>query len=158
MIAQDLGRSIQGRRDSPFHAGQIDGIFYIVSRQVKIFDPGLCSWPVGPGSDRVDKEGYFSIRIQFPAFNISGLDRQIFADLLQYDDTAELGRISVPALLLWGAADALVSRSMQDQPLALIPTATLITYEGLGHTPRWDAPARVAADIAAFMPSLPHPH
>jgi pimeloyl-ACP methyl ester carboxylesterase len=80
--------------------------------------------------------------------------RSVFADLLQYDDTAELHRIIAPTLLLWGTADDLVPRSMQDRLLALIPAATLITYEGVGHTPRWDATARVAADIAAFMHSL----
>jgi pimeloyl-ACP methyl ester carboxylesterase len=80
--------------------------------------------------------------------------REIFAELLLYDDTAELSRIIAPTLLLWGTADDLVPRSMQDRLLALIPAAALITYEGVGHTPRWDAPARVAADIAAFIQSL----
>ena len=41
--------------------------------------------------------------------------REMFAGLLQYDDTAELGRITAPTLLIWGDADGLVRRWMQDE-------------------------------------------
>ena len=81
--------------------------------------------------------------------------RGVFADLLQYDDTAELGRIRVPTRLVWGTADTLVSRDMQDRLTKQIPKAELIVYDDVGHTPRWDAPSRFSADIAAFMQGLP---
>ena len=83
--------------------------------------------------------------------------REVFADLLEYDDMDELGRIDAPALLLWGTADALVTRAMQDQLVKSIPGAELITYDGMGHTPRWDDPARFSADIAAFVERLQRP-
>ena len=55
------------------------------------------------------------------------------------------GDIDAPTLLLWGAADALVPRTMQDQLVTSIRGADLITYDGVGHTPRWDDPARFSA-------------
>jgi pimeloyl-ACP methyl ester carboxylesterase len=75
----------------------------------------------------------------------------MFADLLEYDDTAELGRIRAPTLLLWGDADSLVSRDMQDQLMAAIPGSELLVYPNVGHTPRWDDSSRFSADTAAFV-------
>ncbi|MGH9086129.1 MAG: alpha/beta fold hydrolase [Acidimicrobiales bacterium] len=77
--------------------------------------------------------------------------RELFADLLRYDDTAELARIRAPALLLWGDADELVGRAAQDQLARDLPRAELVVYPGLGHTPRWEDPAAVATDVAAFV-------
>jgi len=39
---------------------------------------------------------------------------------------------------------------MQDQLAERIPGAALITYLGIGHTPRWEDPSRFASDVAAF--------
>jgi pimeloyl-ACP methyl ester carboxylesterase len=74
-----------------------------------------------------------------------------FAGLHRYDDTAELGRIQAPTLLIWGDADALVSRDMQDRLLDSIPDADLLVYDGVGHTPRWEDPARFSRDLAGFV-------
>jgi hypothetical protein len=40
--------------------------------------------------------------------------KEMFAGLVAYDDLAELGRITVPTLLVWGDADGLVGRDMQE--------------------------------------------
>jgi non-heme chloroperoxidase len=80
--------------------------------------------------------------------------RAMFTDLLHYDDTAELDRISVPTLLLWGDGDALVPREMQDQLVSRIPDANLLVYPGVGHTPRWDDPSRFSNDVEAFAQHL----
>lgn len=74
-----------------------------------------------------------------------------FARLLRYDDLAELGRIQAPTLLIWGDADALVSRDMQDRLLHSIPHAELLVYPGVGHTPRWEDPARFTRDLVDFV-------
>lgn len=76
--------------------------------------------------------------------------KETFAGLLQYDDTAELGRIAVPTLLVWGSSDPLVGRDMQDLLARRIPDATLLVYPGVGHTPRWQDPPRFAADVVEF--------
>lgn len=74
-----------------------------------------------------------------------------FAGLLQYDDMTELERIEAPTLLVWGDADALVSRAMQDQLVRSIPDADLLVYHGVGHAPRWDDPARFSSDLSSFV-------
>lgn len=79
---------------------------------------------------------------------------EMFAALLQYDDMAELGRLDAPALLLWGDADVLVLRDMQDQLATCIPDADLLVDAGVGHVPRWDDPARFSHDVATFARSL----
>jgi pimeloyl-ACP methyl ester carboxylesterase len=43
--------------------------------------------------------------------------------LLAFDDTADLGRISAPTLLLWGQSDRLLSQEEQDHLAAAIPGA-----------------------------------
>lgn len=77
--------------------------------------------------------------------------RETFAGLLDYDDTAELQCIVVPTVLVWGDADTLVPRGMQDGLADHIAGAELLVYHGVGHTPRWEAPSRFAADVAAFV-------
>jgi non-heme chloroperoxidase len=74
----------------------------------------------------------------------------MFASLLVYDDTAELATLRPPTMLVWGDADRLVGREMQDRLGRLLPRAELSVYEGAGHTPRWEQPARFAGDVAAF--------
>lgn len=76
--------------------------------------------------------------------------RETLTGVLQYDDSSELGDIQAPALLIWGDADDLVSRAMQEELLAALPQAELVVHAGAGHTPRWEDPARFAADLADF--------
>lgn len=60
-------------------------------------------------------------------------------------------RIEAPALLLWGDQDAIATRADQDALLAAMPRARLVVHAGAGHAPHWEEPARVAADVAAFV-------
>lgn len=76
--------------------------------------------------------------------------RETFAELLRYDDMTELPLIEAPTLLVWGDADALISRDMQDHLARSIPNADLLVYPGVGHTPRWDDPVRFRDDLATF--------
>ena len=77
--------------------------------------------------------------------------RETFADLLQYDDLNQLTRIASPTLLIWGDADQLVGRQMQDDLQAGIADAELVVYPGAGHVPRWDHPSRFASDTASLV-------
>lgn len=76
--------------------------------------------------------------------------KAMFAGLLVYDDVAEIEHITAPTLLVWGDADGLVDRDMQTTLAERIPHAELLIYNGLGHTPRWEDPARFARDLATF--------
>jgi pimeloyl-ACP methyl ester carboxylesterase len=77
--------------------------------------------------------------------------REMFAALLEYNDTAELARISVPTLMIWGDEDPLVGREMQEQLAEQLSAGELVIYSGVGHTPRWEEPSRFAAEVAAFV-------
>lgn len=77
--------------------------------------------------------------------------KQTFAALLAYDDLATLHLVEAPTLLVWGDADTLVSRSMQDSLVGSIPAADLLVYPGAGHTPRWDDPARFCENLVTFV-------
>ncbi len=62
-----------------------------------------------------------------------------------------IDEVGVPSLLLWGDADPIVSRAMQDDLAeALGAGARLEVYPGAGHSPHWEEPRRSAGDIAAF--------
>jgi pimeloyl-ACP methyl ester carboxylesterase len=76
--------------------------------------------------------------------------REAFPGLLEDDQLAELHHIAAPTLLIWGDRDAIVSEQDQRALLAAIPSARLEIYRGTGHTPHWEVPARLAADLEAF--------
>jgi pimeloyl-ACP methyl ester carboxylesterase len=80
--------------------------------------------------------------------------KEMFAGLLEYDDGAELARIAAPALLVWGDADPLVSREMQDELAVSLRDARLRVYPGAGHTPRWEDPARFGDELVEFVRGL----
>jgi pimeloyl-ACP methyl ester carboxylesterase len=59
--------------------------------------------------------------------------------------------VKAPTLLIWGDQDAMLLRPEQDALLAKLPNARLVVFEGYGHTPHWEAPARVAKEILSFV-------
>lgn len=77
--------------------------------------------------------------------------RETFASLLDYDDSAELTTLGVNTLVIWGDKDAIIDRSATEELARSIPDSKLVEYEGIGHTPHWEEPARFARDVATFM-------
>jgi non-heme chloroperoxidase len=80
--------------------------------------------------------------------------RETFRDLLEEDLSGELGKITSPALLLWGNRDPIATREDQAAIAAAIPDARLAVLEGCGHSPHWEDPVRVASELAAFADGL----
>jgi pimeloyl-ACP methyl ester carboxylesterase len=76
------------------------------------------------------------------------------AALLEDDLSPRIGEITAPTLVVWGDRDAILPRSEQDALAAGIPGARLVVYEGGGHAFYWEDPARVAADLVAFLEAL----
>ena len=71
--------------------------------------------------------------------------------LLTVDDTARLGEIGAPTLILWGEQDALLPREEQERRAAAIPSATLREYPETGHLAHWVRPEWVVRDLEAFL-------
>jgi pimeloyl-ACP methyl ester carboxylesterase len=80
--------------------------------------------------------------------------KEMFASLFDYDDTSELPLMNAPTLLVWGDADPLIPRAMQDELVRVLPRTELVVYHGVGHTPRWEEPERFARDITTFASQL----
>jgi len=77
--------------------------------------------------------------------------RETFASLLDYDDSAEAAKLDVRTLVIWGDKDAIIDRTATIALARSIRDSKLVVYEGIGHTPHWEDPARFAHDVAAFM-------
>jgi non-heme chloroperoxidase len=71
--------------------------------------------------------------------------------VLTVDDTARLGVIDAPTLILWGEQDAFLEREEQDRRAAAMPEATLKVYPETGHAVHWERPEWVVRDLEEFM-------
>jgi pimeloyl-ACP methyl ester carboxylesterase len=71
--------------------------------------------------------------------------------LLAMDDSADLGRITAPTLLIWGEQDSFFFRTEVEELAAAIPDARLVVYPETGHAVQWERPERVADDLKAFL-------
>ncbi len=80
--------------------------------------------------------------------------RDTFRGLLDHDGTNGLRQLLTPTLLVWGDTDEIATRADQDALLDGVGTSRLLAYEGVGHSPHWEQPARLGADITAFVRGL----
>jgi len=71
--------------------------------------------------------------------------------LLRADPPATMAGVKARTLLIWGTRDSVTGRRDQYALLSGTHGAELKVYEGAGHAVHWEEPARVAADIAAFV-------
>jgi non-heme chloroperoxidase len=77
--------------------------------------------------------------------------RDYYEGVLTIDDTARLGEIGAPTLILWGERDAVLAREEQERRAAVIPDATLRVYPDTGHLVHWERPEWVVRDLEAFI-------
>jgi non-heme chloroperoxidase len=77
--------------------------------------------------------------------------RDVFDNLLLYNDAADLPRLAAKTLLIWGERDALFSRADHDALAAAIPGVRVEVYRDTGHCPNWERPEKVAASLDAFL-------
>jgi len=62
-----------------------------------------------------------------------------------------LYRLSAETLVLWGAADRLISPAYAAQWKALIPAAQVVTIDGAGHMLPWEQPKAFVDAVVAFL-------
>lgn len=68
--------------------------------------------------------------------------------------TSRLGALTMPALVLWGEDDALVSMAVGRQLAADLPNARFDALVGCGHLPTLEKPAESAARFRALLADL----
>jgi len=73
----------------------------------------------------------------------------LFAREIENDDV--LGRLSIPVLVTHGRDDEIVLPTMAEHTLAVCETATASWYEGVGHMPFVEDPARFDRELAEFV-------
>lgn len=66
---------------------------------------------------------------------------------------ADLAQVSIPTLIIWGDKDIMVPPSQGPKFVEVMPDASLLNYEGIGHVPQEESPARLAKDIRNFLSS-----
>jgi non-heme chloroperoxidase len=71
-------------------------------------------------------------------------------DVVAFLDVVGVGRPAA-TLLIWGEWDRWLPREEEDQLVVAIPGARVVVYPATGHSPNWERPERVAADLDAFM-------
>jgi pimeloyl-ACP methyl ester carboxylesterase len=78
--------------------------------------------------------------------------------MIDTDHTGELGKIKAETLLIWGDQDAYFDLEEQKKLLEGIERSTLNIYKGVGHTPQWEVPERLAADLIEFIDRVAPQH
>ena len=68
---------------------------------------------------------------------------------------ALLAALHVPVLAIHGSEDGISLPAMAHYTARTCPNARAVIYEGIGHTPFWEAPERFNADLTAFLEALP---
>jgi non-heme chloroperoxidase len=111
---------------------------------VRAFQESTVARPVPPGL--LDTAVAESLKVPARVWRAA-----LAAQMAPNGATAAARRIEAPALILWGDQDTFATRAEQNVLLAALPRARLVVYPDGGHAPHWEEPARVAADIAAFV-------
>lgn len=139
-------RSLQGR---PWFADEVDRLSDPVGagwvRESLTWFPRFHRVPEWYIEDRV-RDG-----VQLPAH----VWRETFNGLCNATPPSDLGSITCPTLILWGNRDELLARDHMDALARSIPDSRMVVYEDTGHLVLWEQPERVAADLTAFMATLP---
>ena len=91
--------------------------------------------------------------LRYPGNREATLDR--FALKPDSATDAQLALLKLPVLILWGEKDRLIPLSSGEWLQAHIPGSRLIVYPGTGHLPMEERADRSAADVAAFVQSMP---
>jgi pimeloyl-ACP methyl ester carboxylesterase len=65
--------------------------------------------------------------------------------------SADIPHIQAPTLLMWGTKDAWIPPEQLDNWRRDLPSASFVTFEGLGHVPMEEAPAMTVEPAIRFL-------
>ncbi len=89
--------------------------------------------------------------LRYPGNRPATLDR--FAIPPEEFARADVARVAVPTLVMWGEEDALIPFSAAGWYMDALPNAELVHYPGIGHLPMEEAPERSIADLRSWLAS-----
>ncbi|WP_407936867.1 alpha/beta fold hydrolase [Jiella pelagia] len=81
----------------------------------------------------------------------SGVREALVGRPAEYAQT--LQTIRVPTLVIHGEQDRVLLPATGEYTAQMVEHAKLLVYEGIGHTPFWEASDRFNADVTAFIES-----
>jgi len=91
--------------------------------------------------------------LRYPGNRVATIDR--FAQGYQSVPVGDLARMHAPVLVLWGREDRFIPVDSASYFARALPQAKTVIYDGTGHLPMEEMPDRSAADVRAFLDSLP---
>ncbi|WP_454597001.1 alpha/beta fold hydrolase [Qipengyuania sp. SM2507] len=91
--------------------------------------------------------------LRYPGNRTATLDR--FAIPREEYARADVTRVTVPTLVMWGEEDALIPFTAAGWYMGALPNAELVHYPGIGHLPMEEAPERSVADLREFLARIP---
>ncbi|WP_446039053.1 alpha/beta fold hydrolase [Streptomyces sp. SID1121] len=95
------------------------------------------------------EEEFASFRASVRASHISGLDENLVPDII--DDRADLGSLTVPALVVVGRHDVICGVRWAEELHRLIPESELLILENSGHFGHLEEPAAFAEAVKRFV-------
>jgi pimeloyl-ACP methyl ester carboxylesterase len=72
-------------------------------------------------------------------------------ELLRSDWLPQLGSITAPTLVVWGAEDTITPLPIGERIAATVPDARLTVLPGAGHSPMWEQAERFNAEVMGFL-------
>ena len=89
---------------------------------------------------------------RYPGNRTATLDR--FSLGWQTFTQQQVSAISVPTLVMWGEEDSLIPFAAANWYMERLPSATLVSYPGIGHLPMEEAPQHSLRDLRAWLSGL----
>lgn len=70
-------------------------------------------------------------------------------------EEADVAKLDIPALVIWGTEDALIPVEAGRWFDRVLPNSTLVEYEGIGHLPQEETAEQSANDLREWLVTLP---
>jgi len=109
--------------------------------------PGMVKRMIGPAADPAGCARAIEVMAAVPAQTY----RAAVRCLVDFDERANLGSISVPVLCLAGEKDPNAPAAVMERMAGKIPGARYVCLPGIGHLPNLEAPATFDAAILGFL-------
>ena len=74
-----------------------------------------------------------------------------FSNYNSTEDAVDSTKFNVPALIMWGRDDSLISVDVAMLFDAALAQSTLVIYDKVGHMPMEEIPNRSAEDVSTFL-------